>query len=134
MSHLFAFRGHIVCATFMRRSNNRNLLDNSQINTRINKRIRFLGIVRQQTHTTETEIFQDLQSDHVVAHIRFEAQTMVGFNSIQPFILQLISLEFRQQPDSTSFLRKIDNSTGSFVVNHSHRHSNACERAAIRPC
>ena len=107
----------------MRWRDNWDLFRHGQSHTRVNKRIGFLRVIRQQSHVAESQILQNLQSHHVVPHIGLEPQAMIGFHCIQAFILQTIGAKLGQQANSASFLRQIHHSARAFRLDHGHRHS-----------
>ncbi len=57
------------------------------------------------------------QADAVVAHVRGEPQTLVGFDGVGAGILQFVSANLVQQADTTAFLAQIEQHAAALVGN-----------------
>ena len=78
-------------------------------------------IVREQPHRADTEIRQDADAETVLALIRAEAKTLVGFDGVVSLILQRVGADLIGQPDAASFLVQVENDAASFGCDACHR-------------
>ena len=82
----------------------------------------FFGLFVKQADFGEAQVFEDLQADHVVPVVGFEAQLLVGFHRVAAFVLEFVGFELRQKSNAPALLRQIDHDALAFAVNHFHRH------------
>ena len=82
MSHLVPFGVHVFLPVLMRWGDDGDLLDHMQIPSML-ERFELLGIVGQDANLAQAEILEDLQSDHVIALIGFEAELVVRLDRVQ---------------------------------------------------
>lgn len=64
----------------------------------------FVGIVREQAYFADAEGLQHLRRESKVSMIGFESQAFIGFDSIEPGVLQLVCLELGHQADASALL------------------------------
>ena len=69
-------------------------------------------IVREQAQGAQAERFQRLGREFVVAGIGGKSQAAVGLNSIEPAVLQLVGLQFIEQPNAAALLWKVQHDSG----------------------
>src|SRR5262245_23112344 len=67
----------------------------------------FSRIVAQQAHRSNAEIPKNLNAHSVIALVGLEAKTLVRFDGIEPFVLQLIRTDLVREPDPSPFLIEI---------------------------
>src|SRR5204863_3884706 len=61
-------------------------------------------VVGQEPHRSDPEVLQDLDADAVVALIRLEAEPLVGFDGVEPLLLQLVGANLVGEADAAPFL------------------------------
>ena len=61
-------------------------------------------VIRHETDPSESQADQDLRTDTIVAQVRFKTQLEIGLDGIAALILELIGLDFIQQPDAPPLL------------------------------
>lgn len=81
----------------------------------------FLRVVGHQADIPYTEVMQDARPHAVIPLVGLEAQLQVRFHRIQPFVLQLISLDFVEQPDASALLIQINDHPLTGFFDHLHR-------------
>ena len=79
----------------------------------------FLGLLVKQPHLRQAQVLEQLDADAVVARVGLVAQGQVGFDRVEPLILQLVGLDLFDQADAAAFLRQIDQHAGAFLADHS---------------
>src|SRR5207253_5287079 len=88
----------------------------------VDKGVGLLGIVRQQPDLRQPKVFEQLDSDAVVARVGLEAEREVRFDRVETVVLQLIGLDLFDQPDAAAFLWQIDEYAGPFAADHVEGH------------
>ena len=102
MVHLFLFGHQIIVIVLLSVDLNRYpLLDRDAIARKTGD---FRWIVGEQTQPSRSDISKNLRTDAVIPHIRREAQHHIGFHRIVTLFLQIIGLDFIDQPDAPAFL------------------------------
>src|SRR5579862_7782855 len=84
--------------------------------------LNFFRIVGKQPNPRYSERLEYLSWECEVALVSLEPQPFIGFYSVEPRILQFISLQLGQQPDAAPFLLFVNQNSGSLVANHAERH------------
>src|SRR6185369_13819954 len=79
-----------------------------------------LGVVGHQTYIPDTQIYQDLRPDAVVAKIRLESELQIRFYRILPLILQRVGFQLVDKPDAPPFLPHIEDNPPAGTINHCH--------------
>ena len=74
-----------------------------------------LRIVGQKTELPNAEIEKDLRAESVIAQIGREPEPRICFHRIEPLFLQLVSMNFRREPDTASFLPHVNENAVPFV-------------------
>jgi hypothetical protein len=74
-----------------------------------------LGIIREEPKLTHAEIEKDLGAKAIIAQIGGEAEPGIGLHCIEPFFLQLVSVDFRGQANAAPFLPHIKEDAVSFL-------------------
>ena len=64
-------------------------------------------IIRKQPQFANSESLQRLGRKFVIARIRREAKLPIGLHCVEPRVLQLVRLQFIDQPDAAPLLRQI---------------------------
>lgn len=80
------------------------------------QRFHLLWVVRQQSYTAfvpESEISHDGSSNLVAPFVRTMAQEKVGGDGVVSEVLQVISADLLEEPDTAAFLSEIDDCTAS---------------------
>ena len=85
----------------------RDLVDDLELVAGVDRRVELLRVVRQQADLRETQVLQHLDTHAIVAAVGVVPQGQVGFDGVQPLILQGVSLDFIDQPDSAALLTDI---------------------------
>ena len=100
----------------------RDLIDDREVVPIVNERVGFLGVIGEQANLGKTEVFENLQTDSVVAQVGAVAQRDIGLNGIEPAILEVVGANLLDQADSAAFLGQIDQRADPFVADHGERH------------
>src|SRR5581483_9549231 len=101
MAELVSFGAQVELVVFVGRELDRQLLYDVQSVSLDPHNL--LGIVGQQTDCADAEVEQDLRADAVVAEVGAEAELLVCFHSIQPFLtLELVRLQLGKQANAAS--------------------------------
>ena len=72
----------------------------------------FFGIVGQQADFRQAKILEQLDADAVIADVGLITQCQIGFDGVEPLVLQGVGLDLVDQPDATPFLRQINQNAG----------------------
>ena len=67
-----------------------------------------LGVVGEDAQPPQAQVAEDVGADAVVAAVDRQSEFFVGFDGIEPFVLQLVRPQLIVQPDTASLLTKID--------------------------
>ena len=106
MSQLGLLRLEVFLVVWVRFAANRHLLDHFQ--TVAFQADHFLWIVRQETELPHPKIEEYLRAESVIAQVRGQTEFGVGFNGIEPFLLQFVSVNLRRQANAATFLAHIN--------------------------
>jgi len=85
------------------------------------KLFHFVRIVRKEAHGAQAQRFQRLGREFVVAGIGGKSQAAVGLNSIEPAVLQLVGLQFIEQPNAAALLWKVQHDSGGRLGDFAQR-------------
>jgi hypothetical protein len=80
----------------------------------------FAGVVREKADFVDAEVGEDLSSKAVVAEIHGESKAFVGFDGVEPLLLQFVGADFWSEADATAFLAHVEQDTGSFFFDALH--------------
>ena len=83
--------------------------------------VNFFGIVGKQADARDSECFEHLGGQRVVAVVVLEAEAFVGFDGVQSRVLEFVGLQLGHQADAASFLLFVDQDAGAFFSNHRER-------------
>ena len=78
-------------------------------------------IIGKQPHRLNAERLQRFGGEFIIARVVGEAEFAVRLHRVEPGVLQLIRLQFIDQPDSAAFLRQIEHEAGRFFGNLAQR-------------
>ena len=78
-------------------------------------------IVGEQPDFAHTEVRKDLRTDAVFAKVHREAEPAVGFDRVEPLLLQLVGMDFRRQADATALLPHVNEHAGTVHGDLPHR-------------
>ena len=116
MIHFVALRFHVKTVVLVARRDERNLLHDAQIETVVNERFDFFRVVRHQTHFMQTQVFQDLDADAVVAQVDAVPEREVRFACVHSAVLQFVRLNFFRQTDAAPLLREVNQDADAPLV------------------
>src|SRR5271157_2138156 len=122
MAHLVALGVEIALTFSMGGCNDRHLVDHGQVIAIIDKGVGLLGIVRQQANLGESQVFEDLQANAVVAQVGLIAQRDVGLHGIKPLVLQVVGANLFDKADAPALLRKVDQGPRALGPDHTQGH------------
>ena len=122
VAEFVAFCCEIAFTLVAGRCDDRDLLDDIQFHPSQRKCVTLFRVVRQQSKFSDSDVFQDLHPNHVVSHIGLEAQAMIRLDRVEPLILKLVGLEFREQSNAPALLGEVHDRSTTFLVDHLHRH------------
>src|SRR6266568_7081944 len=120
MPHFFLFGPQVSKGVRRWRGFARNWDDD--LDTRINQRAGFVGVIREKPDSTEAQVVQDRGRQAEIAAISHEPQCMICFNRIQTAVLQRVSLQLRRQADATALLMFVDQQPAALLSNGLHGH------------
>src|ERR1700730_16202958 len=102
------------------RDADRHALDD--LKTETLQSIELFRIVREQLDLANAKVIKNLASYAVVALVGRVAEGLVGLDSIQPAILQVVGVQLIQQPDATAFLvADVQDDANTVRGDHLHR-------------
>ena len=87
MPQFFPLCLQIPLVVFIDRGNDRNLINDTQIESTQIERFRLFRVVGQQPYLVQTQILEDLKSDSVVTHVCFESQSVIRLDRVQSIVL-----------------------------------------------
>ncbi len=79
-------------------------------------------IIGKQTHLRDIERLQHFSGQGVLAEIGFEPKPFVGFDCVEPLVLQFVGLQFRHQPNAAAFLLFVYQDAGASLRDQRKRH------------
>ena len=120
VSELFFLRLEVVFCVRVGRNLARNALNDAH--SGLLKGRHFVGVVREQADFANPKRLENLGRQGEGAMIRFEPETLVGFDGIEPGVLQFVGLEFGHETDAASLLLFVDEDSGAVVGDHRERH------------
>ena len=82
----------------------------------------FIRIIRKQPNTGDTQRLQDFSRHGKLTVIRLETKPLVGFDRIQPGVLQFVGLQLGHQSDAPPLLLFIDKDARTLLGDHGKRH------------
>ena len=82
----------------------------------------FVGIVRKQTYCADAEGLQHLGRESEFSMVRFESQAFVGFDGIEPDVLQLVRLKLCHQADPSALLLLVNKDARTLPGDHGKSH------------
>ena len=85
-----------------------HLVDHFEIEAAVDEGVGFLGVVGQQADLGQAEVLEDLDADAVVAGVGLVAEGQVGFDGVEPFVLQVVGLDLFDQSDAAALLGQVD--------------------------
>jgi hypothetical protein len=77
----------------------------------------FIGIIGEETYSSQAERFQRFRSKFIFAVVGREAELPIGFDGIESLVLELIGFNFVDQADAAALLRQIEHDTRRFFRN-----------------
>lgn len=80
----------------------------------------FLRIVGEHADASHSQVLKDGCTCGVVALVGAEAKLLIGLYRVSPFILELVSEKFVQEPDPPALLRMINDDAASSPVDLTH--------------
>src|SRR6516225_10711502 len=89
-------------------------------------------VVAQQAHRSYANLAQDLYTNSVIALIGLESQALVGFDRVEPLVLQLVRPDFVGQTDAAAFLIQVQQHAPALARDSAKRRVEL--RATIAPC
>src|SRR5476651_136531 len=105
MSHLCLLGFEVLRIVRIGFAANRDLLDHLDSVTL--KTDDLLRVVREESKLSHAEIEENLRAEAVITQVGGKPEPGIGFNRIEPFFLQFVSVDFRGQPDPAPFLPHI---------------------------
>jgi hypothetical protein len=81
----------------------------------------FVGIVREKADSADAQGFERLRGKGVVPRIGCKSELAIRFHGIQTIVLQLVSLDFIEQPDSAAFLGEVQENSRFLLRDSSKR-------------
>src|SRR5271166_4087743 len=104
MAELVALGVEVTLALGDRRGDDRHLVDDGEVVTIIDERVGLLGIVGEKANLGQSQVFEDLQADAVVAEVGPVAQGDVSLNRVQSLVLKVVGADLLDQADAPAFL------------------------------
>lgn len=118
MSHFIAFGREVFLVVFVHGREDGDLIDDFELESSEVEGFGFFGVVGEQSDFAEAEVLEDLQSDAVISHVGFEAESVIGFDSVHPLVLKSVGPDFLCEPDSSAFLGQVDEDAVPFAGDH----------------
>ena len=120
MSHLFFLRPQIIGSVSTRRNFAGHALDH--LNSSALERRYFIWIIRKQPHLLNTQRRQRLRRQSELTMVRPEPKLLVRLDSVEPGVLQFISLQLRHQSNAAPFLLFVKQNACTLASDHRQCH------------
>src|SRR5260221_10107795 len=78
-------------------------------------------IITQKPHRPNPQLAQNLNADAVIPLIGLESEPFVGFDRVEPLVLQLVGANLVREADSPSLLVEIQQNAAAFLGDSLHR-------------
>src|SRR6476620_1239145 len=92
----------------------RHLLDHFQTVTL--QADNFFWIIGEEPELSHAQIEENLRAEPVIAQISCVSQFRVGLYRVEPFLLQLVSVDLRRQSDASPLLSHVNQNTVAFLL------------------
>src|ERR1700704_1256496 len=99
------------------RNDRHALIDGQTVTFQANQLARIVG---DRPDRSQPEIEQDLGANSIIAEIWLEAKPLIGLDSVDALILELIRLELVEETNAPALLIEINNDALAFFGNHFH--------------
>lgn len=106
MAHAEALRFQIFLVVWVGRQADRDLGDDFQsVSFEAHD---FFRVIGEELDFADAEVVEDLRTHAVVAEVRAKTEFFVGFDGVETFFLQLVSVDFRGKTDAAAFLAEVE--------------------------